>query len=254
MHERRLMSIEWLAPEWEAPATVRAACTLRSGGVSAAPFASLNLASGVGDEPAAVAENRRRARVALALPAEPLWLQQIHGTEVLAADGNAAPGPADAAVTRRDDRVLAIMVADCMPVLLASEDGAVIGAAHAGWRGLAAGVLEATIAAMDVEPRGLHAWLGPAIGPKHFEVGDEVRTQFLAGDAGAEAGFTANTRGRWQCDLALLARQRLARLGVTRISAAERCTYADEANCYSYRRDGQTGRMAALIWRGGGSP
>jgi len=150
--------------------------------------------------------------------------------------------------------VLAIMVADCMPVLLASEDGAVIGAAHAGWRGLAAGVLEATIAAMGVEGRGLHAWLGPAIGPAHFEVGDEVRAQFLAGDARAAAGFTANARGRWQCDLALLARQRLARLGVTRVSAAERCTYAEAANCYSYRRDGQTGRMAALIWRSAGRP
>jgi YfiH family protein len=234
--------------------TVRAVCTLRSGGVSAAPFASLNLAAGVGDEPAAVAENRRRLRAALALSAEPLWLQQTHGVTVVAADVNTAPGSADAAVTSRDDRVLAVLVADCMPVLLASDDGAVIGAAHAGWRGLAAGVLEATIAAMGVDPRRLHAWLGPAIGPGHFEVGGEVRAQFLAADARAEAGFTANSRGRWQCDLALLARQRLARLGLTRLSAAERCTYADAASCYSYRRDGRTGRMAALIWRRGGGP
>ncbi len=248
------MSVEWLTPAWGAPSTVRAACTLRSGGVSAAPFASLNLGAGVGDEPAAVAENRRRLRAALALPAEPLWLQQVHGLEVLAADAEFPPGPADAAVTHRTDRVLAITVADCMPVLLASEDGAVIGAAHAGWRGLAAGVLEATVAAMGVAPDGLYAWLGPAIGPLHFEVGDEVRAQFLAGDERAAAGFSANARGRWQCDLPLLARQRLARLGVVRISAAQRSTYADPAHCYSYRRDGQTGRMAALIWRSAGEP
>jgi len=254
MPARRPMSIEALSPGWGAPATVRAACTLRSGGVSAGRYASLNLAAGVGDELSAVAENRRRLRTALALPAEPLWLQQMHGTEVFAADGSAAPRRADAAVTHRDDRVLAILVADCMPVLLASEDGAVIGAAHAGWRGLAAGVLEATIAAMDADPRGLHAWLGPAIGPAHFEVGDEVRAQFLAADGRAAAGFAANARGRWQCDLALLAKQRLGRAGVTHISAVERCTYADAANCYSYRRDGQTGRMAALIWRRGGEP
>ena len=246
------MSIEWLTPAWGAPPTVRAACTLRLGGVSAAPFASLNLGAGAGDEPAAVAENRRRLRAALALPVEPLWLQQVHGIGVVAADVEPSPRPADAAVTHRTDRVLAITVADCMPVLFASEDGAVIGAAHAGWRGLAAGVLEATIAAMGVDPRDLHAWLGPAIGPQHFEVGDEVRAQFLAADARAAAGFTANSRGRWQCDLALLARQRLARLGVARISEAQRCTYTDVAHCYSHRRDGRTGRMAALIWRTGG--
>src|SRR5258706_7578462 len=254
MRGRRPMSIECLAPEWGAPARVRAACTRGSGGVSAAPYASLNLAAGVGDERGSVAENRRRLRAALGLPAEPLWLHQIHGTGVFDADGSAAPGRADAAVTRRDDRVLAIMVADCLPVLLAGDDGAVIGAAHAGWRGLASGVLEAAGAAIDADPPGLHAWLGPALRPPPFQVGDEVRAQFLAGDARAEAGFTVNTRGRWQCDLTLLARQRLARMGVTRISAVERCTYADAANCYSYRRDGQSGPMAGLIWRRGGGP
>lgn len=256
------MSVEWLSPAWGAPATVRAGCTLRTGGASAAPFASLNLGAGVGDEPAAVAENRRRLRAALTLPAEPLWLQQVHGREVLAANAEfsrgladaAATHLADAAVTHRVGRVLAITVADCMPVLFASEDGAVIGAAHAGWRGLAAGVLEATVEAMGVAPGGLHAWLGPAIGPEHFEVGDEVRAQFLAGDERAAEGFSANARGRWQCDLTLLARQRLGRLGVERISGAQRCTYADAVHCYSYRRDGRTGRMAALIWRSGGEP
>src|SRR5258706_8003784 len=165
MRGGRPMSIEWLAPGWSAPGGVRAACTLRSGGVGAAPYASLNLAAGVGDEPASVAENRRRLRAALGLPAEPLWLHQIHGTGVFDADGSAAPGRADAAVTRRDDRGLAIMVADCMPVLLAGDDCAGIGAALAGWRGPASGVLQAAAAAMDAHPPRLHASPGPAHRP-----------------------------------------------------------------------------------------
>jgi YfiH family protein len=245
------VSIAVLRPAWPVPLVVRGACTLRGGGVSAAPYASLNLGAHVGDEPAAVTENRRRLRAALDLPAEPLWLEQVHGTGVVDADAGGAPGPADAAFTRRDDRVLAILVADCMPVLFASADGAVIGAAHAGWRGLAVGVLEATVRAMGVDPRSLQAWLGPAIGPAHFEVGAEVRAQFLASDVRAAAGFAPNERGRWQCDLALLARQRLGALGVQGVSGAECCTYADAARCFSYRRDGRTGRMAALIWRAG---
>jgi polyphenol oxidase len=185
----------------------------------------------------------------LQLPAEPFWLRQVHGIEVADADANASAGPADAAVTRTGERPLAILVADCMPVLFASADGAVLGAAHAGWRGLCAGVLEATVRAMRVEPRGIHAWLGPAIGAEHFEVGEEVRAAFMARDARASDAFTANARGRWQCDLQRLARARLAALGVQRVAAAGLCTYADAARCYSYRRDGRTGRMAALLWR-----
>ena len=164
---------------------------------------------------------------ALRLPGEPLWLQQVHGVKVADADARESlRGPADAIVTRRAGRVLAILVADCMPVLLASDDGSVLGAAHAGWRGLAAGVLEATVAAMGVAPGRIHAWLGPAIGPAHFEVGDEVRAAFLAHAPESAAGFAANARGRWQCDLALLARQRLAALGVDRVWSADLCTYA----------------------------
>jgi hypothetical protein len=244
------MSIGLLSVEWSAPAPVRAAFTLRGGGVSGAPWDSLNLGTHVGDAPDAVAENRRRVTAALALPAPPLWLQQVHGARVLAIDGinTSALEPADAAVTRTPGRVLAILVADCMPVLLASLDGAVIGAAHAGWRGLAAGVLEATIGAMGVPPAKLCAWLGPAIGPAHFEVGDEVRLSFIAGNAAAAAAFSANQRQRWQCDLALLARQRLLAAGLTHIASAGLCTYAEPARCYSYRRDGRTGRMAALLW------
>jgi len=240
-----------LNANWQAPPGVHAACTLRTGGVSAAAYASLNLGLHVGDDPAAVAENRRRVAAALRLPGEPLWLQQVHGMHVTDADVETPRGPADAAVTRHENRVLAILVADCMPVLLASDDGSVLGAAHAGWRGLAAGVLEATVAAMGVAPGRIHAWLGPAIGPAHFEVGDEVRAAFQVHAAESAAGFVANARGRWQCDLTLLARQRLAALGVVRVWSAELCSYAQEAQCFSYRRDGRTGRMAALLWRTG---
>jgi YfiH family protein len=248
------MSEAFLQADWGAPATLRAGCTLRGGGRSEAPYASFNLGAHVGDDPAAVAANRALLRATLRLPAEPSWLQQVHGINVADADANAPAGPADAAVTRTGTRPLAILVADCMPVLLASADGAVLGAAHAGWRGLCAGVLEATVHAMGVGPQGIHAWLGPAIGAEHFEVGEEVRAAFVAHDAHASAAFTANARGRWQCDLQWLAHSRLAALGVRQIVTAGLCTYADAARCYSYRREGRTGRMAALLWRAGPGP
>lgn len=244
------MSVGLLPVAWSAPPRVQAAFTLRGGGVSVAPWDTLNLGSHVGDAPHAVTENRNRVATELALPAAPLWLQQVHGAQVLDVDAGhlTGPAPADAAVTREPGRVLAILVADCMPVLLAALDGAVIGAAHAGWRGLAAGVLEATIGAMRVPAATLCAWLGPAIGPSHFEVGAEVRECFMAANPGAAAAFTANPRGRWQCDLGWLVRQRLQAAGVTRIASAGLCTYAEALRCYSYRRDGRTGRMAALLW------
>ncbi len=241
-----------ILPDWPAPAGVRAAFSLRSGGVSSPPFDSCNIAAHVGDEPGAVAENRRRVRERLELPAEPAWLTQVHGSRVADLDAESSGGslaPADGAVTRMPGRVCAIQVADCMPVLFASADGAAIGAAHAGWRGLAGGVLEAVVAAMQAPPDGLLAWLGPAIGQTHFEVGDEVRAAFLAADPGAGAAFTANPRGRWQCDLYGLAKRRLAALGVTRVHGGGWCTYADAGNFFSYRREGRCGRMAALIWR-----
>jgi polyphenol oxidase len=245
------LSAAFLHADWSAPATVRAGCSLRGGGRSQPPYASLNLGAHVDDDPAAVAANRALLRATLQLPAEPFWLQQAHGSNVADADAAVIAGPADAAVTRAATRPLAILVADCMPVLLSSADGAVLGAAHAGWRGLCAGVLEATVRAMRVEAQGIHAWLGPAIGAAHFEVGEEVRAAFVDHDARASAGFTINARGRWQCDLQWLARSRLAALGVTQIAAAGLGTYADAARCYSYRRDGRTGRMAALLWRAG---
>ena len=245
-----------LTPEWPAPPGVRAAFTLRSGGVSAPPFDSLNLGAHVGDEAQAVAENRRRVRAQLRLPEEPAWMAQVHGIDVLDLD---APGQgaatavasADAAFTRRTGRICTVQVADCLPVLLAARDGSAVAAAHAGWRGLAAGVLEATVRRLAVEPGQLLAWLGPGIGPAHFEVCQEVRRAFLMRDVAAAGAFTDNPRARWQCDLVALARARLAALGVAAVFGGEWCTYADATRFFSYRRDGRCGRMAALIWREG---
>lgn len=246
--------IPLLEPQWCAPAAVHAAFSLRSGGASSAPWDTLNLGVHVGDDPAAVAENRRRLVNALQLPAEPLWLDQVHGTAVFDLDRDPLPAAgvrpvADAVITRQASRVLAIQVADCLPVLLSSRDGAVLGAAHAGWRGLASGVLEATIGAMQVAPSELVAWLGPCIGPAHFEVGEEVWSAFVAAQPGAAAAFSRNPRGRWQCDLLQLARARLAALGLTDVAGGTWCTAADPVRFFSHRRDQRTGRMAALLWR-----
>ncbi len=242
-----------IEPDWPAPQPVRAAFTLRGGGVSRPPYDTLNFGAHVGDEPAAVEENRRRVCARLRLPAEPEWLEQVHGSEVMELEG--APRPpgaptrrADAAIARCAGSVCVMQVADCMPVLLAARDGSAVAAAHGGWRGLAAGVLEAAVARLGIAPARLIAWLGPAIGPAHFEVGAEVRAAFLARDAALAAAFSANARGRWQCDLAALARARLAALGISAVYGGHWCTYADRGRFFSYRRDGRCGRMAALIW------
>lgn len=241
-----------LVPDWPAPAGIRAAFTLRAGGVSQPPFAACNVAAHVRDDPRAVAENRARLRASLSLPQEPVWLEQVHGHRVADLDSPTAQGslgPADAAVTRAPGRICAIQVADCLPVLFAAADGSAVGAAHAGWRGLAGGVLEATVRALGTFPGKLHAWLGPAIGQAHFEVGGEVRAAFLAADPGATVAFLPNERGRWQCDLYVLARRRLTALGALSIHGGGWCTYADARRFFSYRRDGRCGRMAALVWR-----
>jgi YfiH family protein len=216
----------------------------------------LNLASHVGDAAAAVAENRNRLRIAAALPSEPAWLTQVHGArvadlDVAATDTAADAAPADGALTRQGGRVCAILTADCLPVLFADEKGGAIAAAHAGWRGLAGGVLEATVRALGLPPRALLAWLGPAIGPQHFEVGSEVRDALLRSDPGAHGAFQANARGRYLADLYALARRRLERLGVERIYGGGACTYTDADRYFSYRRDGETGRQATLIWLAG---
>lgn len=237
---------EWIVPDWPAPAGVRALITTRSGGVSVGPCAALNLAAHVGDDPAAVAENRRRLR--LHLPAEPLWLAQVHGVGV--ADAASAPAgvEADAAVASRKNAVCAVLTADCLPVLLCDEGGTVVAAAHAGWRGLAAGVIEAAVQAMAAPPSRLLAYLGPAIGPQSFEVGAEVRDAFMTCSAAAADAFVSKGRGKYLADLYCLARQRLNALGVSRVFGGGRCTYSDAEHFYSYRRDRAAGRMASLIW------
>ncbi len=246
------MSDGLLPFEWPLPRGVRAAFTTRAGGASRAPWDSFNLGVHVGDDPAAVAANRARLAQQLGLPAEPSWLNQVHGTEVVDLDARLTgrvSATADASIATLPGRVCVVMVADCLPVLFASRDGKHIAAAHAGWRGLAAGVLERTVAALRVAPAELSAWLGPAISQQHFEVGEEVRAAFLRADAGAAACFSANDRGRCQADLVGLARRRLAALGVGAISGGAWCTFADRVQFYSHRRDGKGGRMAALIWK-----
>lgn len=247
------MTSSTISPQWPAITGVRALFTLRSGGASRAPYESFNLGAHVGDDPEAVRQNRRQLCQAHELPHEPLWLEQVHGTQVVDADRAAltsqaqAPPRGDAAVSREFGTVLAVLVADCLPVLFAACDGSAVAVAHAGWRGLAAGVLEATVASLAGHGP-LQAWLGPAISSRNFEVGPEVREAFTAFEPAAAAAFAANSRGRWQCDLAALARARLQAAGVNAVYADTGCTYAEPQRFYSYRRDGSTGRMAALIW------
>ena len=257
----------FIPPEWHAPLGVHALMTTRLGGVSVAPWESLNLGVHVGDDPSAVLENRQRVRKEASLPSEPVWLEQVHGTSVVELDAANTPRMAntveqliqsprpraDAAISRHRGVVCAIQVADCMPVLFAARDGSVVGAAHAGWRGLASGVLGATVSAMGLPPHQIIAWMGPTIGPNHFEVGDDVVAAFrdtaAPNDAAqTEAAFTRKANGKWLCDLYALARLRLAALGVSSVSGGGWCTFEDSQRFFSYRRDGQTGRMAALIW------
>lgn len=241
-------SLEWIVPDWPAPPRVRALATTRIGGFSTGAYASLNLAMHVGDDPDIVSRNRALLREAARLPAEPIWLQQIHGTQVWTGGPVESPPVADAAVTMSRGEVCAVLTADCLPVLFCVDDGSAVGAAHAGWRGLAGGVLEATIAAMRVPPNRLLAWLGPAIEPAAFEVGGEVFERFVARNPRHERAFARNARGRWQADLYALARIELHSLGVDRIYGGGFATFADSKRFYSYRRDQQTGRMATVVW------
>lgn len=234
--------------EGAAPPGARVLTTTRDGGVSTGPYRSLNLGTHVADDPAAVAENRRRLAEALALPAEPAWLEQVHGTRVLELNGQPPAEPADAAVTRTPGVVLTVMTADCLPLVLSEQSGAAVAVVHAGWRGMAAGIIEAAIEALAVEPPRLQAWLGPAIGPAAFEVGAEVRAAFVDQDAGAAADFAPGRPGKWQCDLYALARRRLAAAGVGAVTGGGFCTHTEAERFFSYRRDGQCGRMATLAW------
>jgi len=237
-----------IKPEWEMPANVRACSTTRTGGVSEAPWHSLNLGAHVGDAPAAVAQNRQALATLAALPAMPVWLEQVHGVEVLRLTREQpASLRADAVYTRQPGAVCAVMTADCLPVLFCSQDGKEVAAAHAGWRGLCAGVLEMTLAAFDSPPQEIMAWLGPAIGPQAFEVGAEVREAFVTRNAADAAAFTAAGE-KYYADIWQLARQRLQRQGVRQISGGGLCTFSQPEQFFSFRRDGVTGRMASLIW------
>ncbi len=232
-------------PDWPAPAKVRGLMTTRTGGVSAAPWASFNLGDHVNDDPAHVAANRALLRAQV--PAEPAWLRQVHSARVVEAGGGEVE--ADACFSRTPGQVCAVLTADCLPVLFCDRAGSVVAAAHAGWRGLAGGVLEATVAAMAVPPGGILAWMGAAIGPAAFEVSDDVRDAFLAPHPETAAAFVPQgVPGKWLADIYALARIRLARAGVTAVSGGGRCTHAEVDTFFSYRRDGVTGRMAALVW------
>jgi YfiH family protein len=243
--------LDLIRPDWPAPASVSAVATTRTGGCSRAAWASLNLGDHVGDDPAAVEHNRRCLRQALQLPAEPLWLQQVHGIEVADAATAAPRMRADAIIADRAGQTCVVMTADCLPVLFCNAAGTHVAAAHAGWRGLAAGVLEATVTALahsGAAPATLMAWIGPSISATAYEVGAEVRDAFLAVDPVAGSGFSVNARGRWQLDLVAIARRRLAAVGVQRMYGGTLCTAGDPLRFFSHRRDGSCGRQATLIW------
>ena len=241
--------VEWIAADWPAPAGVVAGCSVRDGGVSQGNYSSLNLAAHVADDGAAVVENRRRFSAHCELPSEPRWLSQVHGTTVAVEPLAGSPTRADAAFTRESAVVCAVLTADCLPVLIASTDGSELAIAHAGWRGLHAGVLETALSKFSVPVAALLVWLGPAISQAAFQVGGEVRDAFLADDVAAADCFVANQHGGWQADLYALARHRLARVGIKQVFGGNFCTYADSGRFFSYRRDGECGRMASFIYR-----
>ena len=236
---------------WPAPKHIRAFFSTRQGGVSNAPYASLNIAQHVGDAREHVNENRAILKQQLHLPSEPAWLQQVHGVQVVDLDKPTMSNEGDASITRKLDRVCTVMTADCLPLLMCNTSGTVVGAAHAGWRGLHAGVIEETVNALDQDPADVLVWLGPAIGPRAFEVGNEVKQAFEQHDSRATSAFTPSKPGHWFADIYALAKQRLQSMGIDRIYGGEFCTFNDEEQFYSYRRDGKTGRMASLIWIAG---
>lgn len=244
--------LDWIVPDWPAPRGVCALATTRQGGVSRGPYATMNLGFATGgrasgDDPASLAANRRR--LALFLPADPMWLDQVHGTAVADTDGSRRTlRVADAAIATTPGVVCAVLAADCLPVLLADRNGAAVGIAHCGWRGLAAGIIENAVRAMRIEGAGLLAWLGPAIGPRAFEVGADVHAAFCDDDPGAAVCFVSCRPGKWLADLTALARRRLARAGVVAVYGGGICSYSEPSRFFSYRRERDTGRMATMIW------
>lgn len=250
---KSMNAMQWIKPDWPAPENVRSAVTLRQGGVSQQPFDSLNLGDHVGDNPNHVEQNRETVKAELGLPEMPPWLTQVHGTVVFNADNNRENQSleADAIGSHQANKVCAVMTADCLPVLFCTRSGNSVAAAHAGWKGLHAGVLEDTVKYMNCDDNSeIFAWLGPAIGPNVFEVGDEVREAFMKKHLACEEAFVAReVPGKWLADIYHLARIRLKSAGVQEIYGGGECTYSDHGRFYSYRRESVTGRMASLVWR-----
>lgn len=249
-----------LTADWPAPENIHAFTTLRNGiGVSSPPFDQFNLGNRNtehGDDPIAVKKNRELLMHACSLPNPPHWLRQVHGTDVLRFDSSPILSGdylqdepvADAAVTSKKNIVLSILTADCLPALFCNRDGSEVAAAHAGWRGLANGVLENTVRMMNSEPENIMAWLGPAAGPAAYEIGNEVRDTFIQYDRCAEVAFVQSRENHWKVDLYQLARMRLQSMGITQVHGGEHCSISDSESFYSHRRDKQTGRMASIIW------
>lgn len=241
-------SLGWLEPDWPARANVRAVMTTRNGGVSLPPYDGMNLATHVGDDPDRVAENRLHLRQLLELNQEPLWLNQVHGTDIVDVADAREGCDADGSFARGVQRPCVVMTADCLPVLICDRQGTQVAAVHAGWRGLVNGAVEAAIDRFDAPKQELLVWLGVAIGPAHFEVGDEVREAFIAHDAGAGEAFVPTHPGKWLADIYKLAQRRLQIQGITAVYGGEGCSYADSGSFYSFRRQRECGRMASLIW------
>lgn len=239
----------YLIPNWPAPKNIKAYFTLRMDGQSKPPYESFNLGKHSGDNENVVAANRKQLMQELNLDQPPVWLNQVHGNQVVSADAVINTTSADALYTQQKNLVCAILTADCMPLFLCDREGTVVALAHAGWRGLAAGVIENTVAAMKIPAENILAWMGPAMGPQKFEVGPEVREIFLSVDKAAEIAFAPLPNQKWLANIYLLAQQRLQKSGVTAIYGGDHCTYTEKEKFFSYRRDGkQSGRMAALIW------
>lgn len=237
-----------IKPNWPAPPQIHAICTTRAGGISRSPYDSLNLGDHVGDDPAAVAQNRLILNNALNLPNEPCWISQVHGMRAVNTQDWQIGDKADASYTTTPNAICAVMTADCLPILLCNQTGDYVAAIHAGWRGLAAGIIEATIAKAPCEPSQIMAWLGPAIGPTAFEAGDDVRNIFLSQAPENKSGFTSITEGKWWVDMYHIARQHLSAVGIYDIYGDVDCTVLNPDRFFSFRRDHDTGRMASLIW------
>jgi len=239
-----------ITPNWPAPKTIHAVTTTRGGGVSQAPFESFNLAAHVGDQDDSVIQNRQLLQTNLSLPNKPCWLGQVHSTNVIELNENPPKNTleTDASFTTTPQVVCTVMSGDCLPVLVCNQTGTCVAAIHAGWRGLAAGVIEAAINRMPCDPATLLVWLGPAIGPNKFEVGQDVKDRFMQFSSEAKSAFVPHQEQHYLANIYLLAKQRLEKLGINQIYGGEHCTFTEEDLFFSHRRDKQTGRMASLIW------